>query len=151
MHMKWGARQRNLSCKAGGGKKPVKETVRMAVVLHVCLSSTRVGRGTWRGQKDGWRRQGGKPRIWSLSSEQQVPTRSVGLKPWKKLLPCTASSVLISSSEFMVNYFYKSFPSCPLHSNFVAKWLEDRVTSECILLIILLDFSASLKGRICSL
>lgn len=62
-----------------------------------------------------------------------------------KLLRLLASFPLIVCTEFRVNYFYKSFPCCPLHSDSVAKWLGDKVTSEYILLIILLDFPHHLR------
>lgn len=41
----------------------------------------------------------------SLGGDKYVPTKRAGLKPWKKLLPFSSSFLLISTSEFMVNYF----------------------------------------------
>lgn len=85
----------------------------------------------------------------ALRGNKSVPTRRIGLKPWKKLLPFPSFFLLISTSEFMVNYFYKSFPSCPLHSiQLLSDWKI--VWPRNLFSFILSNFSTSLKGCICS-
>lgn len=109
--------------------------------------SEAVGRGKWREQKDvKTKRRSGKLHIWGFVWWETRPFK----KTWKKLFPFPSSFLLIPTSEFMVNYFYKSLPSFRLHSNSVAKWLEDKVTSEFILIILLIFSPTSLKRWICS-
>lgn len=99
--------------------------------------SEAIERGKWREQRDiKMKRRGGKLHIWGFVWWETRPFK----KTWKKLFPFPSSFLLIPTSEFMVNYFYKSLPSFRLHSNSVAKWLEDKVTSEFILIILLIFF-----------
>lgn len=116
--------------------------------MCVC-EEQQLGTGQWRGQRCTDKMKGGKPyylglcMVINMSLQKRLAFRKTNMFSgwsWKNLFPFPSSFFTYLYSEFMVNYFYESFPSCLLHSHSVATWLKGRMTSEFILLIILVRF-----------